>query len=119
MQGVASAIQPAWAVELQQEYDICRMWNVKRLPAVQKQAVTSNISTLILSGEYDPITPPANGSLTAQTLKHSYYFLFPGMGHGEEYSAPCADTIISAFEDNPAQKPNSSCLSQMSEPAFQ
>jgi pimeloyl-ACP methyl ester carboxylesterase len=118
-QGVAPPIQPAWAAELQQEYDICQMWNVKRLPSVQKQAVTSAISTLILSGEYDPITPPENGRLTAQTLKHSYYFLFPGMGHGEEYNASCADNIISAFEDNPTQKPDSSCLAHMGEPAFQ
>lgn len=117
--GVAPSIQPAWAAELQQEYDICQMWNVKRLPAVQKQAVTSAISTLILSGEYDPVTPPENGELTAQTLKHSYYYLFPGMGHGEEYNASCTDNIISAFEDNPTQKPNSSCLTLMSEPAFQ
>ncbi len=116
--GVAPPIQPAWAAELQQEYDICQMWNVKRLPAVQKQAVTSDIPTLILSGEYDPITPPENGRLTAQTLKHSYYFFFPGMGHGEEYNAPCTDSIISAFEDNPAQKPVSSCLAHMGEPVF-
>jgi pimeloyl-ACP methyl ester carboxylesterase len=117
--GVAPQIQPAWAAELQQEYDICQIWNVKRLPAVQKQAVTSDISTLILSGEYDPITPPENGRITAQTLKHSYYFLFPGMGHGEEYNASCADSIISAFEDDPAQKPDSNCLAHMSEPVFQ
>lgn len=117
--GMAQQIQPAFATELQQEYDTCQIWHVKQLPAAQKQAVSSEIPTLILSGEYDPITPPANGQLAAQTLKHSYYFLFPGMGHGEEYSAQCANDIISAFEDNPAQKPPGACINLMSEPAFQ
>jgi pimeloyl-ACP methyl ester carboxylesterase len=117
--GMAQQIQPAFATELQQEYDTCQLWHVTQLPAAQKQAVTSDIPTLILSGEYDPITPPENGQLAAQTLKHSYYFLFPGMGHGEEYSAQCPNDIISAFEDNPTQKPSGGCINLMSEPAFQ
>ncbi len=118
-QGVDPQIQPAWATELQQEYDICQLWKVKRLPPVQKQAVTSEIPTLILSGEYDPITPPANGQLTRQALKNSYFFLFPGMGHGEYSNSDCVNTIISAFEDNPTQKPSGDCINSLSEPAFQ
>ena len=118
-QGIAPQIQPAWAIELQQEYDTCQLWKVKPLPSVEKQAVTSDIPTLILSGEYDPITPPAFGQLTAQTLQNSYFFVFPGMGHGEEYNSDCVDTIISAFEDNPTQKPSGTCINSLAEPAFQ
>jgi pimeloyl-ACP methyl ester carboxylesterase len=81
--------------------------------------VTSNLATLILSGEYDPITPPENGKLVAQTLTDSAYFLFPGMGHGEEYNAECTDAIITAFEDNSVQKPSGACIRLMSEPDFQ
>lgn len=110
--------QPAYANELQQEYDICQLWNVKQVPRDQKQAVSSNLPTLVLSGEYDPITPPDNGKLTAQTLPHSYYFLFPGQGHGEELSSQCSDSIISDFEDNPNQQPPGGCISGMTEPAF-
>jgi pimeloyl-ACP methyl ester carboxylesterase len=119
VQNIASPMQPVWMTELQQEYDICQLWHVKQLPAVQRQAVTSNLPTLILSGEYDPITPPENGKLVAQTLTDSTYFLFPGMGHGEEYNAGCTDAIITAFEDNPAQKPSGACIRLMSEPDFQ
>jgi pimeloyl-ACP methyl ester carboxylesterase len=119
LQGITPQIQSAFANDLQQEYDTCQIWKVKPLPAVQKQAVTSDIPTLILSGEFDPVTPPENGMLTAQTLTHSYYFLFPGMGHGEEYSDSCPNTIISAFDDNPTQKPSGACINGMSEPAFQ
>jgi len=111
-------MEPAWATELQMEYDICQLWKVKQLPPTQKQPVTSNVPTLILAGEYDPITPPANAQLTEQTLKNSYFFLFPGMGHGEEYNSDCADTIISSFEDNPTLKPSGVCINNLSEPAF-
>jgi pimeloyl-ACP methyl ester carboxylesterase len=103
----------------EQEYSICQLWKVQKAPVAQKQPVVSSIPTLVLAGEYDPITPPANGQDAAKTLSHSYFFQFPGQGHGQEYSSTCSDTIINAFEDNSSQQPDGSCISQMSEPAFQ
>ena len=118
MQGIAPQIQPALQNELQQEYDFCQLWHVQQAPSVQKQPVVSAIPTLVLSDEYDPITPPTNGKLAAQTLKNSYYFLFPGLGHGAEYNSPCVNTIISAFDDTPMQKPSNACVAGMGEPNF-
>ncbi len=117
-QGIAPQIQPALKNSLQQEYDACHVWNVQKAPAIQKQPVVSTIPTLVLTDEYDPITPPANGKLAAQTLKNSYYFLFPGLGHGAEYSAPCVNSIISAFDDMPTQQPSGACVASMGEPNF-
>jgi pimeloyl-ACP methyl ester carboxylesterase len=102
----------------QQEYAVCQFWNVQPVPAEQKQPVMSDLPTLILSGEYDPITPPSNGQEVAKDLSHSYFFLFPGQGHGEEYSSACSDQIVSAFENDSSQQPDGSCISQMTEPAF-
>jgi pimeloyl-ACP methyl ester carboxylesterase len=73
---------------------------------------------LITTGEYDPITPPANGQEAAKTLSHSYFFEFPGQGHGQLYSSSCSDQIIFAFEDNPLVQPDSSCIGLMTEPQF-
>ena len=118
MQGITSQIQPALQSDLQLEYDACRLWHVQQSPSAQKQPVVSDIPTLVLSDEYDPITPPAYGKLTAQTLKNSYYFLFPGLGHGAEYNSACVDSIISAFDDHPTQKPSDACVAGMGEPHF-
>ncbi len=118
MNGITPQIEPALQDELQQEYDTCQLWHVQQAPAAQKQPVVSTIPTLVLSDEYDPITPPANGQLAAQTLKNSYFFLFPGLGHGAEYNSSCVDSIISAFDDNPTQKPSDACVANMSEPRF-
>jgi pimeloyl-ACP methyl ester carboxylesterase len=118
MKGIASQIQPALKGDLQQEYDACKLWQVPPTPPVQKKAVVSAIPTLVLSDEYDPITPPEDGKLAAQTLKNSYFFLFPGLGHGAAYNSICVDNIISAFEDVPTQKPSGSCVANMSEPNF-
>jgi pimeloyl-ACP methyl ester carboxylesterase len=102
----------------QQEYSVCQFWNVQAVPSVQKKSVSSDLPTLILAGEYDPITPPSNGQEVEKNLSHSYFFLFPGQGHGQEYSSSCSNEIISAFEDNASQKPSGACINQMTEPAF-
>lgn len=118
MQGITSQIRPALQNDLQLEYEDCQLWHVQQSPPAQKQPVVSDIPTLVLSDEYDPITPPANGKLAAQTLKNSYYFLFPGLGHGAEYNSPCVNSIISAFDDTPTQKPSDACVASMGEPNF-
>ncbi len=119
-QGITPQIAKVFGQEdEQQEYAVCQFWKVQRVPAAQKQPVTSSAPTLIVTGEYDPITPPANGQEVAKTLSHSYFFQFPGQGHGQLYSSSCSDQIISVFEDNPSQQPDGSCIAQMTEPAFQ
>lgn len=102
----------------EQEYTVCQFWKVNKVPAAQKQPVVSSLPALVLTGEYDPITPPALGQEVAKKLSHSYFFTFPGQGHGQQYSSACSDQIIKAFEDNPNQAPDSTCISQMSEPQF-
>jgi hypothetical protein len=37
VQNVALPMQLVWKTELQQEYDICQLWHVKQLPAVQNR----------------------------------------------------------------------------------
>lgn len=118
-QGITPQIAAVFGPGEQQEYDVCQFWNVQKVPAAQKQPVVSSLPTLVLSGEYDPITPPSNGQETANHLSNSYFFIFPGQGHGQEYSSDCSDSIINAFEDDPSQKPSDACIAQMTEPAFQ
>ena len=76
-QTLPAAIRDGQRISLEGEIPACKAWNVGRAPASEGQAVASDIPTLILEGEYDPVTPPANGDLAAQTLSHSYHYLFP------------------------------------------
>lgn len=103
---------------LQDSYDVCQIWGQKAVPAAQKQPVTSSLPTLILSGEYDPITPPSNGQMAEHTLSNSYFYQFPGTGHGVFYTNLCPDTIMIEFLSDPATPPASTCIAAMSEPNF-
>jgi pimeloyl-ACP methyl ester carboxylesterase len=106
---------------LEGEFPVCRAWNVSAVAKSESQPVTSSIPTLVLEGEYDPITPPSNGALAAESLHNSYQFLFPATGHGVFLfnSSSCPTTVVVQFERNPTQKPDGSCIAGMSEPQFQ
>jgi pimeloyl-ACP methyl ester carboxylesterase len=112
-------LRPGMLSDLLSELTICQDWGQKPVPSMQKQPVISSIPTLILSGEYDPVTPPSNGMLAAQTLKHGYFFLFPATGHGVISTNLCPNSIMIAFLQHPAEKPDSSCIKSMQEPAFE
>jgi pimeloyl-ACP methyl ester carboxylesterase len=106
---------------LEGEFPVCRAWNVPAVAKSESLPVTSSIPTLVLEGEYDPITPPSNGALAAESLHNSYQFLFPATGHGVFLfnTSSCPTTIVVQFERNPAQRPDGSCIAGMSEPQFQ
>ena len=118
VQVLAPELRPGMLASLQREYQACQVWGVTPVPTVQKEPVTSSIPTLIMEGEYDPVTPPSNGMQASQTLSRSFFFLFPGVTHGVKSPNPCPHDIEYAFLDHPIEKPDASCISSMSEPFF-
>lgn len=89
---------------------VCAAWAVEALPASAQEPVTSDIPTLVLSGQFDPITPPANGDLVAQTLSRAYVYTFPDVGHGAALGSECAAGMVLAFWDDPTRAPDEACL---------
>lgn len=99
--------------------DVCAVYSSGELNPIENQAVTSDIPTLVVSGEYDPITPPAYGQLVADSLANSFFYEFPGMGHGVITSNECAQSIADAFLVDPTSAPDSSCLTTEGAPVFE
>jgi pimeloyl-ACP methyl ester carboxylesterase len=78
---------------------ICSTWPEGEIPADFKQPVHSTAPTLLLSGEADPVTPPANGELAAQGLPNSLHIIAPGQGHIVIYRG-CISKITTTFIEN-------------------
>jgi pimeloyl-ACP methyl ester carboxylesterase len=116
---VHSEIKPDVLSGLQSDMRVCQIWGEKPVPNEQKQPVVSSLPTLILSGEYDPITPLSNAQQAMQTLSKSFLFTFPGTGHGVFLTNACPNNIMTAFLQNPAQKPSGGCITAMREPNFE
>lgn len=97
---------------------ICRDWKVNQLGETADEPVSSDIPTLILSGAFDPITPPDFANTAALTLSQSYSYVFPNTGHGAAMTGECPDRIILEFLENPHQKPSTTCVSELKPPEF-
>lgn len=98
---------------------ICAAWKEGLPNPNENQAVVSDIPTLVMSGDFDPITPPALGQLAAETLSNSFFFTFPGSGHGVISSNECALSIAQIFLADPFNEPDAACLQDETPPSFE
>jgi pimeloyl-ACP methyl ester carboxylesterase len=76
----------------------CRAWPRGVMAPDFKQPVVSAKPVLLLSGEDDPITPPANAERAARTLSNSLSLVVPGQGHGNVFRG-CLPRIAAEFVD--------------------
>jgi len=63
--------------------------------------VSSTRPTLILNGQFDPVTPPGYGSEAARYLSRSTVVTFPNVGHGVLGTSACAEGIVTACLASP------------------
>jgi pimeloyl-ACP methyl ester carboxylesterase len=92
---------------------ICDVWDVPAANAIENQAVVSAIPTLVLAGDYDPVTPPSYGRLAAQTLENGIFVEFPGVGHGIYGARECARQMVGEFLDQPTAAPDTECVDEV------
>jgi pimeloyl-ACP methyl ester carboxylesterase len=82
----------------------CPVWRVPPAPASERQPVQSAVPTLLLSGAFDWITPPAWGREAAKTLANSRHVVFRASGHGVVVQDPCAARLRDGFIEDPDPK---------------
>lgn len=88
----------------------CRLWPRGVMAADFKQPVSSDRPVLLLSGEDDPVTPPANARRAAKTLSDSLSLVVPGQGHGNIYRG-CVPKLMAEFLDAGSPKDlDTSCI---------
>jgi pimeloyl-ACP methyl ester carboxylesterase len=90
---------------------ICARWPVGPMDAEFKAAVVSDTPVLLLSGEYDPITPPAYAEqVKAAGLTNSVHVIGRGQGHGL-VGIGCVPRVLRSFLETPAPAElDASCL---------
>ena len=94
-------------------FETCGYWQAGTAPPIENQPVSSDIPTLVLAGELDPITPPADGRRVSGELSNSTFLEFPGMGHGVSPS-PCGHEVVSSFLETLSDVSDESCISGLS-----
>jgi pimeloyl-ACP methyl ester carboxylesterase len=95
------------------QYHACRYWQSGEAPAAFREPVDSAVPTLLLAGEFDPVTPPEWAELAAASLARSQLFVFPAVGHGVLDSHLCAAELVRAFLHEPTAAKVPKCLARL------
>lgn len=92
---------------------MCKAWGVARADPEEALAVTSpDVPVLILSGEYDPDTPPYWGRALLHGLPFGRVVLFAGNSHGAGFNR-CGAMIETAFLRDPKGVMNADCAAHL------
>ena len=67
---------------LQQQREACALWSRGTLPSNYSELIRSTAPVLILSGEWDPVTPPSNGEAVARHFSNGLHVVVPHGAHG-------------------------------------
>src|ERR1041384_5644506 len=67
---------------LRQQREACALWPRADIAKDYADPVRSDVPVLILTGEWDPVTPPSNGDAVAKNLKNSLHIVVPHGAHG-------------------------------------
>ena len=98
--------------------EICGFWPRGEVPDDYHDPVTTDHPTLVLSGEYDPVTPPSWGELTAKHLPNSTHVTVPGVGHGTT-AYGCVPKLIAQFVDVASTDSlDTHCVNKLRRPPF-
>ncbi|MGY1857482.1 alpha/beta hydrolase [Modestobacter sp. SYSU DS0290] len=99
-------------------FDVCATWGAGEPGEGEDEALTSDLPTLVLAGELDPITPPRWGEQVAEGLSSSVLVEFPATGHGSVGTHECAAQLTRDFLADPDSEPDTSCVDDVEVPAF-
>ena len=77
---------------------MCNLWPEGVRDDDMHEPLHAEQPVLVLSGEWDPITPPRYGDAVSATLPNSTHLVIPGQGHGV-ISRGCVPQILAKFID--------------------
>ena len=106
---------------LQQQRAACALWPRGSVPNNYAEPTRSKVPALILTGQWDPVTPPAYGDTAARSLPNSLHVIVPHGGHGFNGldGIDCIDRLILTFINSGTTKGlDTSCVGKIRRQGF-
>ena len=91
----------------------CRVWDVPPAPPVIRQAVTTPVPILILTGQFDAFSPGPQAAAAARSFTRAWVVQVPWQAHNVLGGSGCALAIRNAWLDAPTRAPGTACLAQI------
>lgn len=90
----------------------CADWDRELADESVDDPVSSALPALLLSGTFDPITPPEYAEHAATSLVNATVVVQDGRGHGIWFGSDCIAHLVQLFVEDPARTLDSSCADQ-------
>ncbi|HEX6371543.1 MAG TPA: alpha/beta fold hydrolase [Longimicrobium sp.] len=107
---------------VREQTNACRGWPTYSVPADYHQPFPSDVPTLLISGEHDPVTPVRWGSMAAAAHSSSLHVVVPHAGHGYGglQGTACLDSMVIRFYQQASVRglDPSACLAGIRPPPF-
>jgi len=106
---------------LHQQREACALWTRASIPAGYSEPVRGSAPVLILTGQWDPVTPPENGDKAARYLPNSLHIVVPHGGHGLDGldGIECVDNLITQFiEEGSTKNLTTDCVKNIKRKGF-
>ncbi len=88
----------------------CEGWGVPATSAIEAERVQSDVPVLLISGAFDPITPPSYADSALQGLPNGQHIVFPTGSHGDSSIPGCAANVTRAYLDDPTALLDTGCI---------
>ena len=112
-----SGVRPYFAArfddEIQGYRDACDIWQVDQLSSGVDEPVTSETPVLLLSGFYDPITPPYFADVASESLRNEQNLVDPTGSHGVAFGDACINSVMQQFLSDPGAELDPACVAEI------
>ncbi len=106
---------------VKQQREACALWPRAAISTDYAEPVRSKVPVLILTGEWDPVTPPSNGDAVAKYLSNSLHVVVPHGAHGLGGldGIECIDNLLNSFVSRGTVKDlDTTCVSSIKRKGF-
>lgn len=107
---------------IRQQRAACAVWPERKVGKETNEPLRSNVPTLLLSGERDPVTPPASAAHVASFLPQSLHVVAPDGAHGSEGlgGVECLDGLVATFirQGSTGALNPAACIAGITRPPF-
>jgi pimeloyl-ACP methyl ester carboxylesterase len=107
---------------LRQQREACALWPRAETEKDYSQAIRSDVPVLIVTGNWDPVTPPSNGDRVAKTLTNSLHLVIPSGAHGINglEGSDCVNRLMREFVESGTHKSlDTTCVKNVRRRGFQ
>jgi len=103
---------------VRQQMAACAVWPRAKVPAGHQEAVRSDVPVLLISGDRDPVTPPAFSERAARSFTNGLRIVVPWGAHGGDTA--CVDGLQKeVIEKGSVKGIDTSCLAKIEMQLFQ